>query len=470
VTGTPSGGFPVTAGAFQSTFGGGGGHVFVTALNSAGSALIYSTLLGGSGTDTSTSIALDTAGNAYVSGITNSPNFPTTPGAFQPAIGSLVFFDVFVTKLNPTGSALVYSTYLGGSSEDRGNAIAVDEYGSAYVTGGTFSTNFPTTPGAFKPANPLGGGVFVTKLDPTGSTLVYSTFLSDSGDNAGNGIAVDADCNAYVTGRAGSGLATTADAFQASSAGPSPCQSPGCAVRHTGDAFVAKLNPTGSALVYSSFLGGTGDDFGAGIALDAARNVYVAGWTSSSDFPVTAGAFQSTFGGNTDAFVAKIVNVALAPSAQPGTSRSEESAASTIGYWMPYGAEIGNFSGGTIVASNVAGNSAMFNFTGTAVSWIGVKCNVCGIATVLVDGVPTTVNTGSSAGAPLASEPVFSASGLQPGVTHTLVITVMGMTNTGGTYVALDAFDVTGGTTSGPLLPPIVLPPPPVVPSLPPIL
>src|SRR5207249_5304594 len=156
----------------------------------------------------------------------------------------------------------------------------------------------------------------------------------------------------------------------------------------------------------------------------------------------------------------------------PQPARSEESAATQIGFWTTYGAETGSFSGGMIVASNVIASTAIFSFTGTAVSWLGVKCNVCGIAAVSIDGgVPALVNTaGPNAPGSLTSEPVFSASGLAAS-NHTILITVTGTSSSGGAYVAVDAFDVTGGSASSPLVPPVVLPPPPVVvPPLPPIL
>jgi hypothetical protein len=206
----------------------------------------------------------------------------------------------FVTKLNPTGSALVYSTYLGGTSgSDGGSGIAVDTAGNAYVTGDAFSRDFPTTMGAFQTT--LGGGfdAFVTKLNPTGSALVYSTYLGGSDFDFGIGIAVDTAGNAYVTGRTDCGnvsnlcnFPTTVGAFQTTFGGGFT------------DAFVTTLNPTGSALVYSTYLGGSGEDLGIGIAVNTAGNAYVTGETSSSNFPTTVGAFQTTFGGgSTDAFV-----------------------------------------------------------------------------------------------------------------------------------------------------------------------
>jgi hypothetical protein len=299
--------FPTTLGAFQ-TASGGGGDAFVTKLDPTGTALVYSTYLGGSDFDVARGIAIDAAGNAYVSGFTASTNFPTTLGAFQTTYGGGAL-DAFVAKVDPTGSVLVYSTYLGGSDIDESVGIAVDAAGNAYVTGGTSSTNFPTTPGAFQTA---GGGAFVTKVSPTGTGLSYSTRLGGvSGGDGGQGVAVDAAGNAYVTGSTDStDFPTTANAFQpAYGGGPE-------------DAFVAKLNPTGSALVYSTYLGGSGDDIGFGIALDTLPNpnAYVTGYTSSANFATTPGAFQAVFGGGPeDAFVAKITEATVPPG--PFTAR-----------------------------------------------------------------------------------------------------------------------------------------------------
>jgi hypothetical protein len=271
-----------------------------------------------------------------------------------------------------------------------------------------------------------------------------------------------------VTGFTGStDFPTTSDAFQPTFGGGNA---------FFGDAFVTKLDAVGAVLVYSSYLGGIDDDVGDGIAVDAADNAYVTGHTLSSNFPTTPRAFQPTGGGlingsgNFDAFVAKFGDNPL-PTRSALPTRSEESAATRIGFWTSYGAETGSFSGGTIVASNVIASSAIFSFTGTAVSWIGAKCNVCGIAAVSIDGgTPTTVDTtGPKAPGNLTSEPLFSASGLAAS-NHTMVITVTGMSTSGGAYVAVDAFDVTAGSGTSPLLPPVVLSPPPVVlPPLPPV-
>jgi hypothetical protein len=284
VTGsTVSSNFPITAGGFQTTYGGGDSDAFVSKLNTAGSALVYSTYLGGNGRygDVGRGIAVDASGSAYVTG-SAAQNFPTTPGAFQPTYSlgrgcSPLCPHAFVTKLNASGSGLVYSTYLQGTDDfDPGSGIAVDASGDAYVTGSTLSLDFPTTSGAFQTT--LGGGVdaYVTKLNPAGSALVYSTYLGGSGFDVGSAIAVDASGNTYVTGGTIGGFPITPGAFQTAFPGGEL------------DAFVSKLNASGSALVYSTYLGGSGTgDVGRGIAVDPSENAYVTGRTESSDFPTT---------------------------------------------------------------------------------------------------------------------------------------------------------------------------------------
>jgi hypothetical protein len=307
---TSSGDFPVTPGAFQTTCSGcsgGAQHVFVTKFNPTGSALVYSTYLGGTNNDSGLGIALDTLGDAYVTGYTLSTDFPTTPGAFQTACaGSCAYQDAFVTELNPTGSALVYSTYLGGTGADVGQGIAVDASGDAYVTGDTLSSDFPATPGAFQttcgggPGNCTIGDGFVAKLTSDGSGLVYSTYLGGSSVDQALGIAVDASGNAYVTGgTSSSDFPTTPGAFETTCPAQDSCT--------PGAGFVTKLNSPGSALVYSTYLGGSHGGAGFGIVVDNSGDAYVTGTTDSTDFPVTPGASQTTFGGGeTDAFVTKM--------------------------------------------------------------------------------------------------------------------------------------------------------------------
>jgi hypothetical protein len=307
---TNSANFPI-AHAFQGTLGGGvpGSHTdaFVTKLNPAGSALVYSTYLGGSGNnfysgdDVGVGIAVDSAGNAYVTGWTQSQNFPTA-NAFQGTIGGPGYDDAFVTKFNAAGSALVYSTYLGGSNTDEGVGVAIDSAGNAYITGLTRSTNFPTA-NAFQGMNHGDYDAFVTKINAAGSGLVYSTYLGGSALDYSLGIAVDSTGNAYIVGQTTSNNFPTANAFQSTNHG-GPLNY---------DAFVTKFNAAGSALVYSTYLGGTDDDQGYAIAIDSGGNAYVTGGTWSADFPI-ANAFQnSPRGGDTDAFVTKIADATPGP-------------------------------------------------------------------------------------------------------------------------------------------------------------
>jgi hypothetical protein len=250
--------------------------------------LEYSTFLGGSGDEQGNGIAVDSSGNAYVTGFTTSSDFPTTAGVFQSSNSGAGFDEVFVTKIDPTGTSLIYSTYLGGSGNDTGYGIAVDSSGNAYVTGESGSNNFPTTPGVIQPAPLLANAhPFVTKLNATGSALVYSTYLGGSSLDYGYGIAVDGSGNAFIVGGTQSDdFPTTAGAFQTNLKGQS-------------DAFVAKVNSTGTALLYSTYLGGTGNELCqsqgcVGLAIDSTGSAYVAGFTTSTDFPITAGAFQTS--------------------------------------------------------------------------------------------------------------------------------------------------------------------------------
>jgi len=274
--------FPTTAGAFQSALSAAppyaDGHIFVLKLNPAGTALQYSTYLRGNYPDTAYAIAVDGSGNAYVTGSTGSSTFPTTPGSFQPGTASTS--TAFVTKLNATGTGLGYSTYLGGNGDsgfpaaDVGYAIAVDSDGNAYVAGSTQSFDFPTVAGSFETSSPYvdQGSGFVTKLNPAGSGLVYSTFINGSFVSAA-GIALDASGAAYVAG-----TCTSLSYADLVSAGP----------LGTGDIFVLKLNAAGTAPSYLSQIGGSGQDSGTGIAVDASGNAYVSGFTVSQDFPLIA--------------------------------------------------------------------------------------------------------------------------------------------------------------------------------------
>jgi hypothetical protein len=295
--GTHSSDFP-TQGAYQSTFGG-ALDAFVLELNSTGSALTYSTFVGGSGSDVANGLALDKGGNAYLVGSTTSTDFPMKNPIASETTGG------FVTALNPNGSALVYSTYLGAGSTDFAAAVAVDATGNAYVTGGTKSPAFVTTAGVFQLKCGTDGNcngalydAFVSVIKPTGSSFLYSTFLGGESNDEGLGIAVDGLGDAYVTGFTQSSKNfPLKSALQGTFGGGSLPT----------DAFVTELNPTGTQLIYSTYLGGSGDDTGLGIAVDSNKNAYVTGETGSSDFP-TASATQShkNVPNNNDAFVSEI--------------------------------------------------------------------------------------------------------------------------------------------------------------------
>jgi hypothetical protein len=318
VTGsTGSSDYPTTPGAFDTSLNG-ANDAFVTKLNASGSALAYSTFLGGTNDDYGSDIAVDGKGRAYVTGGTQSANYPMTRGAFDTSYNGRT--DAFVTKLNASGSALAYSTFLGGTNTDANTdylGIAVGRGGRAYVTGTTYSTDYPATPGAFDTSLNGANDAFVTKLNASGSALAYSTFLGGTGgDEAGRDIAVRDD-RAYVTGVTDSAnYPTTRGAFDRTFNGPT----------FVDDAFVTKLNASGSALDYSTFLGGTEYDQGYGIAVGRGGRAYVTGYTDSANYPTTRGAFDTSlyeFGGDRDAFVTKLSasGSALAYSTFLGTRR-----------------------------------------------------------------------------------------------------------------------------------------------------
>jgi beta-propeller repeat-containing protein len=270
--------------------------VFVAKLDTSGSRLLYSTLLGGSAFDNVEKIAVDRAGNAYIAGETESKNFPTTAGAPQRVCGTCspekpgYSPDGFVAKLNRSGSRLLYATFLGGDSVDKPSGLAVDRLGSAYVAGSTFSQDFPTTRGAFDPTpnNPRGtssGDAFVVKLNPAGTRLAYSTLLggaspsTDLPGSSASGIAIDATGDAWVTGWSSSLVfPTTKGAFREHG--------------HPG-VFMTKLDRSGSRLVYSTFLGSAQP---SRVALDPRGNVYVTG-SVEADFPTTPGAYSTKSAG-----------------------------------------------------------------------------------------------------------------------------------------------------------------------------
>jgi hypothetical protein len=415
VTGTAnSTNFPVTSGAFQAANHSPGyrsytyiipSNAFITKLNVSGTALVFSTYLGGSGYyepdgtsgyseagegDAGNSIAVDSTGNSYVTGYTYSSDFPVTSGAFQMTNGAAnANENAFVAKLNPTGTGLIYSTYLGGSAGDYALGIAADSSGDAYVTGKASSKNFPVSAGAFQTVNNAAASnssnAFITKLNSTGSALLYSTYLGGS-DNSisyegdyGFGIAVDGSDNAYVTGQAYStNFPITVGAFQT--------------VNNAGlikedNAFVTKLNSAGTTLLYSTYLGGSGNssadsgDYGIGIAVDGSGNAYVMGQSSSSNFPVSAGAYQSTqqqYG--TTPFITKLnlgsslpaptVTVTISPSSIATTQALmvTVTVAGPSGSSTPTGSVILTGSGYTSATETLSSGSVTFNLPGGSLS------------------------------------------------------------------------------------------------------
>jgi hypothetical protein len=417
---TDSPNFPTTSGAIQTNISGtvvpGYGYyladAFVTELGPAGTNLVFSTYLGGLGVDGATGIAVDSSGNAYITGFTSSTNFPVT-NAIQKHLQcpNSIYWNAnaFVAKINAGGSRLVYSTYLGGTNFDEGQGIAVDAAGCAYVTGYTASTNFPVTHAIYQTINSnllngylLNGltnqnqtfayDAFVAKLSQVGTNLVYSTFLGGSGNDIANHVAVDAAGNAYVTGQTispnfpntvtnipclqngvtnnlsgysvvtnvfltqitwnhtnasigysavfggtnfsvdiGQGVAVDAmgDAFVVGTTSSTnfPCYP----TNNTGflratnsggnDVFVTAFSPNATNLLYSAYLGGSGQDSGYGIALDPAGDAYIAGSTDSTNFP-TLNARQTARNGTNDVFLAKILLLEVAPALTiaPGTT------------------------------------------------------------------------------------------------------------------------------------------------------
>ena len=290
---------PIAGGYTQAISG--SSDAFIAQFATANGALLYSSYLGGGKDEGGTGITVDTIGNVYVTGYTTSifpTAFPANVGhVYQPNLSGGI--DAFVVKFNPDW-AMQYSTYFGGSKDDKAAAIAVDSSGAIYITGSTASTNL-NTPWAFARTLRGSGDAFVAKFDPgsTTSSLVYSTYLGGGSVDSGTGIAVDSTFHAYVTG-------STASADFPVTSGTFSVQAGG-----SGDAFVTKIHPSGEVLIYSSYLGGSGLDSGAGIALAVNSNTgeiytYVTGTTASANFPVTVGAFSKTRGGAQDAFVAMI--------------------------------------------------------------------------------------------------------------------------------------------------------------------
>jgi uncharacterized protein (TIGR03437 family) len=442
--------------------------------------LVWTTYVGGSKDDFATSIAVDKTG-VYLAGSTQSADFPVSAGAFQTQYGgasnvqaqpNMHMGDGFVVKLDLNGANLLYGTYLGGSGDDGIYGLAVDSNGAAYVTGATVSPNLPISTGAFQsafkgPASaPLVtghptfvyGDGFAAKLNPTGTALVYSTYFGGSGDDVGQSIAVDAAGNAYITGQTTSkDFPITGGAIQSAYAGD------GGENQAIGDAFLLQLDPKGGIELYATYLGGSRNDAGAGIAIDANGNAWIAGYTLSQNFPTSKGAFQTAFAGSNrlgipygDAFVAKISGLSTTsttPAITPNGVVPVYSSATTLqpGSWFSiYGNNLasattvwnGNFPtnlGGTTVSVN--GKSAYLWFVSAG------QINAQAPDDTATGSVPVTVTTSAgSATSTVNLAPAGAAFLLLPDGKH---VTGIIITPNGGGSQGGGTYDLLGPTAAG---------------------
>jgi hypothetical protein len=271
----------------------GDGDVLLRKISADGTTFIYIADLGGSDDDIANGVAVDVNGYVYVGGKTYSTDFPTAGANVFQSTNNDQGYAAFVLRIDPAFSTMIYSTYVGGSNDDQGFALAIDNQGNAYLTGAASSSDFPISQNAYQQSLLGNYNCFVFKIDNQGQRI-YATFIGGGSDDEAFGIAVDNNGNAYITGETNSDSYPTANApFQHS--------------RHGGyDAFITELNASGSGLVFSTFAGGSADDAGNGIAVDSSGNIYVAGTTGSNDFPGTGSSFQSGYqGGTSDAFVIK---------------------------------------------------------------------------------------------------------------------------------------------------------------------
>ena len=433
----------------------GGADAFVTVLNPQGSTFVFSTYLGGSDFDRAAAIAVDSGGNSYLTGQTQSADFPVSNparrifggGMCQSFGTSRPCKDAFVVKIDAEGSALQYSTYLGGTNDDQGNGIAVDALHNAWIIGSTSSLDFPVA--SALQSRLLGpSDAFIAKISANGSTLSYSTFLGGSGGEQGNAIAIDVSGNVYVTG------ATTSAGF--------PQTRSLQTFAGASDAFVSRLSSNGSALTYSTLLGGSSNltgnpaaNAGLSIAVDAHTNVYVAGVTATSNFPITGNPTKTQFTrgprnwsalpGGTETFVTKLVDESSMPtSGNPGGApwtRFEQSSSSIayLGNWYTNPSNI--HSGGSAALAIDPDARATFTFNGTAARWIAYRYSWSGIARVYIDGAFQQI-VDSYAADPQAQSVVYMTPPLPAG-THTLTIEVTGTHSSSAqsSWVWVDAFD-----------------------------
>ncbi|HEV2494752.1 MAG TPA: choice-of-anchor D domain-containing protein [Terriglobia bacterium] len=439
--------FPTQAPIQSANDGGNDSDAFVAELNATGSALVYSTYLGGSGQDAGTAIAVDAAGDAFVTGFTKSADFPLAAPLEATCASCPGYADAFVSEITANGTSLAHSTYLGGNAEDEGTAIALDQSGNIYLTGFTYSTNFPVTSGAYQTSMASGSGAFVTTIAPNFSSILYSTFLHGGNLDFGQGIATDSG-NAFITGQTYSTSFPTANSIQSS------CKSSNC---YYGTGFVSEMNASGSGLVFSTYLGGSYIDQGYGIALDSSANTYVAGEAGSTDFP-TAHAFQGTFGGSYgDAFVS---NIGLTPAAVISPSSLTFSSQSVGTTSSPQTVTLSSNGTAPVHFSSIAasGDFAQTNTCGSG-SAAGSTCTISvtftptatgtrtGTLTITdnAGGSPQTVGlTGTGAGGPAASLSPASLTFNSQNIGTTSSAQPVSLTNTGSAALTITSIGITG--------------------------
>jgi hypothetical protein len=459
--------FPTTTGVFQTTNKSAainGYSSVVSKLNPTGSALIYSTYLGGSlnyGTNLgniywTNPIAVDSSGDAYVAGFTQSGDFPITTGAFQTTNHG--GFNITVSKLNPTATKLLYSTYLGGSTNSISEGMAIDSSGNVYVAGYTSDTDFPVTTGAFQTVNHADTNTtyseesnqngFVTKLNSTGTKLVYSTYLGGTtGPWGGDQIyrlALDSSNDVYVAGSAMSAdFPVTVNAYQSKNKGATHC----CDyTAYTSDGFLTELNPAGTALIYSSYLGGSGTqnpvgpggsgDTAYGLALGKNGNVYVVGFTTSPNFPVTKGAFETKYDTQQNTGFVANFNLGTAPTTGDTVTTLTPSANSVVpGTSVTF----------TAVAAPVSG-------TGIPTGNIVFSVDEATVATVTLSGGKATYTTSSLVAgehyvlASYAGNTTYAASG--DGLNEIISPVKPVITPAAGTYTSQQTVTITAPTAS----------------------
>jgi len=289
--------FPTTAGVLKTVMTG-GGDAFVTKLNPSGSSFVWSTFLGGAlNSEYAVAVAVDASNFPYVTGVTSSPDFPTSGGAYSVAFDVTSGQSLFLTKLNTTATNRVYSTYLGGTSVEYPVSVAVDPSGQAYVGGHTTSVDFPVL-NAVQPLQAGGQDAFVTKFNAAGSGLIWSTYLGGSGDEYFGGLALDASQNVYVVTQTGSTDFPMTPPLLNSTFGGSY------------DVTATRINAAGNSLSWSTYIGGSSYEYGGGIAVTPNGHTFVGGFTTSTDFPATAGAFSTSLSGSEDLFIVRIDNEA----------------------------------------------------------------------------------------------------------------------------------------------------------------